>query len=128
MASFDIFMESFENSIFNGSSVFGAVGTSMVEGIKISGINIQDVNKSRTEATITLMPDSGRHVDNITDSVTIIAIRIPFSMQNLLYLGLSSSDQNNNPFIGSSDVNPFGDSNPLPFSGNEEGIGKERGL
>lgn len=124
MAGFDIFMESFENSIFNGSSVFGAVGTSMVEGIKISGINIQDINKSRTEATITLMPNSGRYVDNITDSVTITAIRIPLSMQNLLYLGaLGSSDQNTNPFIDSSDVNPFGDSNPLPFSGNEEGIG-----
>ena len=39
---FEQFMNSFADSIFNGSSTFGAVGTSMVNGIKVSGISIED--------------------------------------------------------------------------------------
>ncbi|HEU4444411.1 MAG TPA: hypothetical protein VFR94_07055, partial [Nitrososphaeraceae archaeon] len=35
---FDLFLDSFANSIFNGTSTFGGVGTSIVNGIEVSGI------------------------------------------------------------------------------------------
>ena len=39
---FNMFMESFANSIFNGTSIFGGLGTSMVNGVKVSGIAMND--------------------------------------------------------------------------------------
>ena len=52
---FEQFMNSFANSIFNCSSTFGAVGTSMVNGIKVSGITIED--KSNHSASNISSPD-----------------------------------------------------------------------
>jgi hypothetical protein len=123
MQDFQMFMDSFTNSIFNGSSVFGGVGTSMINGIKVSGINFQDNSGSNDQVTVNLNSDSSI-VNNNTGSVTIIAMRIPFNIQNLMSLGaLSSQEQNNNPFGSNTGINPFGGGMMSPFLGNGGAVG-----
>jgi len=65
---FELFMDSFTNSIFNGTSIFGGLGTSMVNGIKVSGISLES-NESRLSVPLsgTSTEMSGR---NITTSLT----------------------------------------------------------
>jgi hypothetical protein len=124
MKDFELLMNSFTNSIFNGSSTFGAVGTSMIEDIKISGITIVEGNNSgRNSLTDNNAQDND--TDELTvnlissdmdsnDSVTIIAARIPFNIQDMLSLA-SMSEENplSNemiPFAGeelSRGFNPF---------------------
>ena len=122
---FERFMNSFADSIFNGSSTFGAVGTSMVNGIKVSGITIED----RTNYSINNFsgPDDEENTDlilsltssanNSNSSVSVIALRIPFNIQNMLSLaslseGSSISDigEGTNPLENQElfqDFNPF---------------------
>jgi hypothetical protein len=124
MQDFELLMNSFTNSIFNGSSTFGAVGTSMIEDIKISGITIAEGNEpGRNSLTDNNAQDND--TDDLTvnlissdidsnDSVTIIAARIPFNIQDILSLA-SMSEENplSNemiPFAGeglSQGFNPF---------------------
>jgi hypothetical protein len=48
---FGIFMDSFANSIFNGTSTFAGVGTSIVDDVEVSGISL---DKSQNQIAITL--------------------------------------------------------------------------
>src|SRR5918994_6931086 len=48
---FDLFLDSFANSIFNGTSAFGGVGTSIVNGVEVSGITI---DKSQNRLSVIL--------------------------------------------------------------------------
>jgi photosystem II reaction center protein PsbP len=120
MQDFELLMNSFADSIFNGSSTFGAIGTSMIEDIKISGITIVEGNDTGRNSL------SGNNVhDNETDdltvnlissdidrndSVTIIAARIPFSIQDILSLASMNEE---NPL--SNEMTPFA----------EEGLSQE---
>lgn len=123
MQDFELFMNSFAGSIFNGSSIFGAVGTSMIEGIKIAGIAVEENDISTN--SLSDGNDNDNETDGLTvnliasdinsnDSVTVIGARIPFSMQDILSLAsMSGGNQLSNeitPFAGqelSQDFNPF---------------------
>jgi hypothetical protein len=97
---FEQFMNSFADSIFNGSSTFGAVGTSMVNGIKVSGITIEDksnysasdtsssddVENTQLTVSLTSSANYNNSNSNINSSVSVIAIRIPFNLQSMLSL------------------------------------------
>jgi hypothetical protein len=91
---FKQFMNSFADSIFNGSSTFGAVGTSMVNGIKVSGISIEDKTNNSVSNFSSPNDEENTHVtvsltssaNNSNSSVSVIAIRIPFNIQNMLSL------------------------------------------
>ncbi len=102
---FDMFMDSFANSIFNGTSTFAGVGTSIVDGIQVSGISL---DKSQNQLSVTLSHTAtqvGASNNNITstdttitqssipnfDSVSVIAMRIPISMSDILSIAASSS-------------------------------------
>lgn len=118
MQNFQMLVDSFTNSIFNGSSVFGAVGTSLVKGIEVSGINFQDNNGTNDQVTVSMSADPSI-VTNNTGSVGIIATRIPFNIQNLMSLGaLSSQEQNGNPFGGNIGVSPSEGGMMSPLLGN----------
>lgn len=91
---FKQFMNSFADSIFNGSSTFGAIGTSMVNGIKVSGITIEDKTNYSTSNFSSPPDEEDTHLtvsltssaNNSDSSVSVIAIRIPFNIQNMLSL------------------------------------------
>jgi hypothetical protein len=103
---FGMFMDSFANSIFNGTSTFAGVGTSIVDGVQISGISL---DKSQNQLSITLSRTATqvRGANNITDtdttttiptsnipnsdSVSVIAMRLPISMLDILSMATASS-------------------------------------
>jgi hypothetical protein len=99
------FMDSFANSIFNGTSTFAGVGTSIVDSVKVSGISLDEsqnqlsVTLSRTATQVeggnnnvtsayTTMPASG--IPN-SDSVSVLAMRIPISTSDILSIAAASS-------------------------------------
>jgi hypothetical protein len=106
---FGMFMDSFANSIFNGTSTFAGVGTSIVDGLEVSGITL---DKSQNQLSVTLSHTArqgGTSNNNITstdrttipqslisnfDSVSVIAMRIPISMSDILSMASSSSSLN----------------------------------
>jgi hypothetical protein len=107
---FELFMDSFTNSIFNGTSIFGGVGTSMVNGVKVSGISL-DSNGTRLSVTLSGTPTQMLERNNtisltndttstITtsnaeslNSVSVIAMRIPINLADILTLAQASSSQ-----------------------------------
>lgn len=118
MQNLELFMNSFANSIFNGSSVFGAFGTSMVNGIKVSGISLsggeEDTRISNSEnarkLTVTMAGVPGETpavtvpgTGDRNSSVTIIAARIPVNINSILSLAAigsaSSSGQGLSSFM-----------------------------
>ena len=97
---FDMFMNSFANSIFNGSSIFGGLATSMVNDVKVSGIGL-DNNGSQLSVTLSGIPQEvlgGNNtasttndttemtIANSSNSVTVIAMRIPINTADILSL------------------------------------------
>ena len=102
---FSMFMDSFANSIFNGTSTFAGVGTSIVDGVEVSGINL---DKSQNQLSVTLDRSAiqvQRSNNSITstdttiaassipssNSVSVIAMRIPISMSDILSMAAASS-------------------------------------
>ena len=77
---FGMFMDSFANSIFNGTSTFAGVGTSIVDGVQVSGISL---DKSQNQLSITLSRTATqvRGANNVTDidTTTIPTSNIPNS-------------------------------------------------
>jgi hypothetical protein len=122
---FERFMNSFADSIFNGSSTFGTVGTSMINGINVYGITIED--KTNYSVNNFSGPDDEENTDlivsltssanNSNNSVSVIAIRIPFNIQNMLSLAslsegstISDIGEGTNPLENQElfqDFNPF---------------------
>lgn len=109
---FDLFLDSFANSIFNGTSTFGGVGTSIVNGIEVSGITIDksqnrlsvilsntatevgiDNNITGTETTTTTASTSPTTA--ASNSVSIIAMRIPINIADILSMAAASSSNDN---------------------------------
>jgi hypothetical protein len=107
---FNKFIDSFANSIFNGTSVFGGLGTSMVEGVRVSGIALN--NNGTLSVTLSGSPTGVLGINgtaNITNhsvsattnqkpsnSVSVIATRIPINMADILSLAAASSSQGMN--------------------------------
>jgi hypothetical protein len=102
---FGMFMDSFAKSIFNGTSTFAGVGTSIVNGVQVSGISL---DKSQNQLSVTLSRTAiqvggginitGMDPTNIpalsisnSDSVSVIAMRIPISMSDILSMATVSS-------------------------------------
>jgi hypothetical protein len=131
---FKLFMESFTNSIFNATSIFGGVGTSMVNGIKVGGIG-WDNNESQLSVTLSGKPmevlggnnTSGIKNDttvtttaNSYNSVSVIAMRIPINIADILSLAAASSSQgmysSSSVMTGDMDFNPESIFPSNPFS------------
>ncbi|MDQ3976379.1 MAG: hypothetical protein M3264_07630 [Thermoproteota archaeon] len=103
---FSMFMDSFANSIFNGTSTFAGVGTSIVDGVEVNGVSL---DKIQNQLSVTLSRTAATQVqgsnDNITsadttitslsipnsNSVSVIAMRIPISMSDILSIAAASS-------------------------------------
>jgi hypothetical protein len=105
MADLELFMDSFANSIFNGTSTFAGVGTSIVDGVEVSGISL---DKSQGQLSVILSrtatrTGTGSNITstetNITatsatpnsNSVSIVALRIPISPSDILSIAAASS-------------------------------------
>jgi hypothetical protein len=82
----------FANNIFNSSSLFGTVGMSMVDGIKVTGVNFLQNN----EVSVTL-----RHIitnpgnTTLPGSVTVTAIRVPMNLRDLMSIASAAAAASN---------------------------------
>jgi hypothetical protein len=137
-----MFMDSFANSIFNGTSTFAGVGTSVVDGVKVIGIRLDEsqnqlsVILSRTAAqgegsndnnvTITDTDIASANVSN-SSSVSVIAMKIPISTSDILSIAAASSSSSSSPSLNALDgeigdstienqLNSFSSDNLNPFS------------
>ena len=104
---FGLFTDGIANSIFNGTSTFAGVGTSIVDGIDVSGISL---DKSQNKLSVILSRAATTQVEggdnNITSTdttitalgsipnsnpVSVIAMRIPISTSDFLSIAAASS-------------------------------------
>src|SRR5215203_4932535 len=103
---FGLFMDSFANSIFKGTSTFAAVGTSIVDGLEVSGISLDKSQNKLSVALSRTATQVGGDNNNITstdttitalssipnsNSVSVIAMRIPISKSDILSIAAASS-------------------------------------
>ena len=112
MMDFGLLMDSFAGSVFNATSIFGGIGTSMVNGIEVSGIGL---DKGQNRLYVILSDTAAPQVrigNNVTSSdtinttsstvnstsVSIIAMRIPINMADILSLAAASSSSNDDIF------------------------------
>ena len=103
---FGLIMDSFANSIFNGTSTFAGVGTSIVDGLQVSGIIL---DKSQNQLSVTVSDTTAKQAERISNntagsnrsiitaatpnsnSVSVIAMRIPISALDILSIGTATS-------------------------------------
>jgi hypothetical protein len=82
----------FANNIFNSSSVFGTVGMSMVDGVKVTGVNVLQNN----EVSVML-----RHIvtkpgnTTLPESVTNTVLRVPMNLRDLMSIGSAAAAGSN---------------------------------
>lgn len=68
-------------NIFNGSSLFGALGMSMVDGVKVTGVNVLPNN----DVSVTLKHIITNPINTtLPGGVTVTAIRVPMNLKNLM--------------------------------------------
>jgi hypothetical protein len=107
-------MDSFANSIFNGTSTFAGVGTSIVDGLEVSGIIL---DKSQNQLSVTVSGTAAKQAERVSNntagsnrsiitsatpnsnSVSVIAMRIPISTLDILSIGAATSSSSNIPGI-----------------------------
>ena len=128
----ELFMEGFASSIFNGSSVLATVGTSMVDGIKVTGVSLEDdrelnsetgsLDNSSQHLTVIMsgFPADGQSGGGGNSSVTVIATRIPIDVGNALSslagLGPASSSENGLSSFMGEEASEFSSLTSSPFS------------
>jgi len=98
----------FANNIFNSSSVFGTVGMSMVDGVKVTGVNVLQNN----EVSVML-----RHIvtkpgnTTLPGSVTVTALRVPMNLRDLMSIASAAAAGSNRTAIsGGNNMNMMGSS------------------
>jgi hypothetical protein len=122
-AGMDFNPMSFANNIFNASSLYGSVGISMVNGVKVTSINLLENN----EIAVTLRHSGAVDTsiaNNINAStasqprVTVTAIRAPMNLKDLMSLASESGKM----MTGNRTSNTMG--NPMMMGGGPlEGFG-----
>jgi hypothetical protein len=111
---FGLILDSFANSIFNGTSTFAGVGTSIVDGLQISGIIL---DKSENQLSVTVSGTTAKQAERISNntagsnssiitaatpnsnSVSVIAMRIPISALDILSIGAATSSSSSSAGI-----------------------------
>jgi hypothetical protein len=123
---------SFPNNIFNASSLYGSVGISMVNGVKVTSISVLENNEIsvtlRHSAAATPSSNSTTAGNNVNASttmssssslpqrVTVTAIRIPMNLKDLMSLASQSSKTATKNSTATNTNNPF-------MMGGMEGLG-----
>jgi hypothetical protein len=132
-AGMDFNPMSFANNIFNASSLYGSVGISMVNGVKVTSINLLENNEISVTLRHSAAADTANNVNMSSMSaqprVTVTAIRAPLNLKDLMSLASESSkmmtaNNTSNPMMmGGGPLQVFGGAvdngtnnvNPLSF-------------
>jgi hypothetical protein len=85
-------------NIFNGSSLFGALGMSMVDGVKVTEVNVLPNN----DVSVTLKHIITNPINTtLPGGVTVTAIRAPMNLRDLMSVASAVSNSTTN---GGNDV------------------------
>jgi hypothetical protein len=76
--------------LFEGTSFLGTIGVSMVNGVKVTGLNLPTDN----HVSVTLKNTNASDGGNMTSAVTVIAIRAAMSSKDIMSLMAASNNQN----------------------------------
>jgi hypothetical protein len=103
------FGKSLSNSIFNDTSIFGVLGYSLIDNVKVIGAKVIDNN------SINVTLGYNNKTDSFTSpSVTIVAHKLDINISDLFsFLPFALSSGDDMMMIPSSDVLPF-DNNNMP--------------
>ena len=99
----------FANNIFNSSSVLGTVGMSMVDGVKVTGVNVLQNN----EVSVMLRHIITKPGNNTTlpGSVTVTALRVPMNLRDLMSIASAvAAGSNRTANSGGNNMNMMGSS------------------
>ena len=124
---------SFANNLSNASSLYGSVGISMVNGVKVTSINLLENNEiSVTLRHFPAAADTSNSLSATTTSsalpprVTVTAIRVPMNLKDLMSLASSESSKmmtGNNMSTTMSNPMMMGGGRPLQGFGGAAGNG-----
>ena len=106
------------NNLFNASSIYGSVGISMVNGVKVTSVNL--LGNNEISVTLKHLSPSANDANASTMSspprVTVTAIRVPLNLKDLMTLASESgkmmAHDTNNTMI-----------NPMMMGGPMQGFG-----
>ena len=95
----------FANSMLNGSSIFGAAGVSMVDGIKVTGVTLLPNGEISIQLRHIITAPAPTLNASLPRSVTVTLIRIPMNLQDLISVVAAGSNMTNNKNIGNPAAN-----------------------
>jgi hypothetical protein len=110
----------FLNNTFNSSSLFGTLGMSMVDGVKVTGINVLQNN----DVTVTLSHIiTNRGNATLPGPVTVTAIRVPVNIRDLMSIASAAANKTANGGNNNNNMNMMmnpmqGYGKPTPFMSN----------
>ena len=95
---------SFANNLSNASSLYGSVGISMVNGVKVTSISLLENNEIAVTLRHSPAADTSNNIGATTMSssaaatplpprVTVAAIRVPMNLKDLMSLASSQSSK-----------------------------------
>jgi hypothetical protein len=91
----------FANNMLNGSSIFGAAGVSMVDGIKVTGVTLLPNSEISIQLRHIITTTPALTVNaSLPRSVTVTLIRIPMNLQDLTSMVAAASNMTNNNNTG----------------------------
>ena len=110
---------SLANNMFNASSIYGSVGISMVNGVKVTSINLlgnNEISVTLRHLALSANDANASAMSSTPPRVTVTAIRAPMNLKDLMSLASESSKMmvhnTNNTMI-----------NPMMMSGPMQGFG-----
>jgi hypothetical protein len=95
----------FANNMLNGSSIFGAAGVSMVDGIKVTGVTLLPNGEISIQLRHIMMAPAATINASLPRSVTVTLIRVPMNLQDLTSIVATGSNMTNNNNTGSPAAN-----------------------
>lgn len=90
----------FANNMLNGSSIFGAAGVSMVDGIKVTGVTLLPNSEISIQLRHIITTPAPAVNASVPRSVTVTLIRIPMNLQDLTSMVAAASNMTSNNNTG----------------------------
>ena len=114
---------SLANNMFNASSLYGSLGISMVDGVKVTSINLLGNNEISVTLRHSAATDAATANNNVNANatmstalpprVTVTAIRAPLNIKDLMSL----ASQSTNKMMAANNTSSSSMSNPMMMGG-----------
>ena len=86
----------FANNMLNGSSIFGAAGVSIVDGIKVTGVTLLPNGEISIRLRHIITAPGATLNESLPRSVTVTLVRTPMNLQDLTSMVAAGNNMANN--------------------------------